>query len=246
MRRFGALFVVALASTTAAHAAHPFISEDPGTQGTGDFELEMGFAARQGDPTIPGRSAIFSPQLSIGAREDLDLIALGAWVNQGVSHGPTVVGSGDTALDFKWRFYEHNNLAFAVRAGLDLPTGDSNTGLGAGELGGHAIAIVSVTFGAFAVYANADYAYTRAPGTRANLGGFTVALTRPDDKPFQTFIELAAFSNPDPANPQWPAVARTGVIYAVNDWMDVDAGFQARLNRSATRAVYLVGATVRW
>jgi len=246
MRRFGALLVAAITSSTAAHAAHPFISEDPGTQGTGRFELEMGFAARQGDPTIPGRSAIVSPQLSIGAREDLDLIALGAWVDQSVAQGPAVVGNGDTALDFKWRFYERGSLAFAVRAGLDLPTGDSNTGLGAGQLGGHVIAIVSVTLGAFAVYGNADYAYTRAPGTRSNLGGFSVALTRPDDKPIQTFIEVAAFSNPDPSNPQWPAVARTGAIYTVNDWMDVDAGFQARLNRSAARAAYLLGATVRW
>ena len=28
----------------------------------------------------------------------------------------------DTVADFKWRFYEHEAWAFAVRAGLDLPT----------------------------------------------------------------------------------------------------------------------------
>ena len=41
------------------------------------------------------------------------------------------------------------------------------------------------------------------------------------------------YSNPTPASPQWPAVARAGVIYSVNAWLDVDAGFQARLNRAS-------------
>lgn len=71
-------------------------------------------------------------------------------------------------------------------------------------------------------------------------------MTRPDDAPLRRFIEFASSSNADPINPQWPAVARTGLIYTVNAWLDVDAGFQARLNRSATRAVWLAGATLRW
>jgi hypothetical protein len=231
---------------SSAYAAHPFITEDPGTQGTGRFELELGFAARQGDPSIQGRQNAFNPQLSIGVADNVDLIAQAAWLSQAVAQGPTIVGSGDTLLDVKWRFCEGEMFALATRAGLDLPTGDVDTGLGAGGLGWHAIAVAGVTLGEYAVYANGAYAYTRAPGTRANLGAFSVALTRPDDRPLRGFVEVAAFSNPDPGDPQWPAVARAGGIYTVNTWLDVDAGFQARLNRSATRAAWLVGATVRW
>lgn len=236
----------ALALPTAALAAHPFVTEDPGTQGTGRFELELGLAARQGDPEINGREVAFSPQLSYGLAQSLDLIVQAVWLDQSVAQGPTVVGSGDTVLDAKWRFFEREGLAFAVRAGLDLPTGKESNGLGAGSVGGHAIGIAGLTFGEYAIYANVAYAYTRSPGTRSNLGGVSIALTRPDDAPLRGFIEAAAFSNPDPANPQWPAIARAGGIYTVNTWLDVDAGFQARLNRSATRAVWLVGATIRW
>jgi len=105
---------------------------------------------------------------------------------------------------------------------------------------------LGVKFGSYAVYANAACARTRQPGARADLGLVSVALTRPDDAPLRTFVEAATFSNADPGNPQWPAVARAGLIYTVNAWLDVDAGFQARLNRSATRAVWLAGATLRW
>ncbi|MEO8752895.1 MAG: hypothetical protein ABI624_09470 [Casimicrobiaceae bacterium] len=229
-----------------AWAAHPIFSEDPGTVGAGSLELELGLAALQGDPTINGRGVAFNPQLSVGITPSIDLIVQTAWLNQNPAHAPTLIGSGDVLLDGKWRFYQGEVVALAVRAGLDLPTGDSATGLGAGALGYHAIAVASVTFGRYAAYANAGYAHTRQPATRANLGVFSLALTRPADTPLQSFIEVAAYSNPDPGNPQWPAFARTGVIYSVATWLDVDAGFQARLNRSATRAVWLAGATLRW
>ena len=133
-----------------------------------------------------------------------------------------------------------------MRAGVDLPTSDAEAGLGSDRVGWHAIAIAGWTLGDYAVYANAAYAHTRQPGVRANLGAFTVAVTRPDDAPLRTFIEAATFSNTDPGNAQWPAVVRTGLIYTVNGWLDVDVGFQARLNRAATRQAWLAGATIRW
>jgi len=229
-----------------ALAAHPFITEDPGTQGTGRIELELGAAARQGAPDVDGRETGFFPQLSLGVAPNVDLIALGIVVRQAPAQGPTLFGSGDLLLDVKWRFHESDTLGLAVRAGVDLPTGDEDAGLGSGRVGWHAIGIAGWTLGDYAVYANAAYAYTRQPGTRANLGAFTVAVTRPDDAPLRVFVEAATFSNTDPANSQWPAVVRTGLIYTVNAWLDVDVGFQARLNRAATREVWLAGATFRW
>src|SRR3954469_7119584 len=150
-----ALVLIALALPALAYAAHPILTEDTGTQGAGKFELEMGFAARQGDPSIPGRGNVFAPQFSIGVTDSLDLIGQGFWLSQTPTQSPTVLGSGDTTLDVKWRFYQKDNLAFAVRAGLDVPTGDVTTGLGAGALGGHAIGVVGVTLGDYAVYGNA-------------------------------------------------------------------------------------------
>lgn len=234
-----------LAVTGTALAAHPFLTEDPGTQGTGRLEIELGLAGGSADPATGGRAAFFSPQLSIGVTPTLDLIAQGVWTRQTQSGGPTLFGNGDVLADVKWRFYEDDDVALGLRAGLDLPAGDANAGLGSGGLGAHALAILGITRDAWALYANAGYARARGNG-RANLGVFSIALTLTDTAPWQTFVEMTTYSNPDPENGRWPAVARTGFIYSVNEWLDVDVGFQARLNSSAPRAVVLAGATFRW
>ena len=111
-----------------ALAAHPFITEDPGTLGTGRIEIELGAAAREGAPDVDGRETGFFPQLSLGVAPNVDLIALGTWVRQAPAQRPTLFGSGDLLLDVKWRFYESDTLGLAVRAGVDLPAGDSDTG----------------------------------------------------------------------------------------------------------------------
>ncbi len=237
---------LAAALAMPAFAAHPFITEDPGTQGTGRFELEMGAAARQGAPDMDGREVGVFPQLSIGAAPNVDLIAQSIWLRQSPSTGPAVSGHAGLLADVKWRFHEWEGGALAVRAGLDLPVGDGDTGFGSGRVGYHAIAIAGLTFGDYAVYANAAYARVPEPGTRANLGLFSVALTRPDDAPLKSFIEAATASNPDPGRSQWPAFARAGFICTVTPWLDVDVGYQARLNRAAARQIWLAGATLRW
>ena len=62
---------VALGACRFALAGHPMLTEDTGTQGTGNEGLELGFswANDSGD-----RSFLFQPQLSYGATPTLDLI----------------------------------------------------------------------------------------------------------------------------------------------------------------------------
>jgi hypothetical protein len=66
-----------MAWAPAVFAAHPMLTEDTGTQGTGKFELELGFAqARDG-----GTNALeFGPQLSYGVQDNVDLIARPTWL----------------------------------------------------------------------------------------------------------------------------------------------------------------------
>lgn len=233
--------------TAAAWAAHPFLTEDPGTQGKGRAELELGFGVDQGDPTFGGRGLLFSPQISYGLAENVDFIVQGFWQSQSPAGAPAVRGIGNTLMDFKWRFYESDGpLSLGVRGGVDLPTGDDSTGIGGGQPGGHVLAIAGWQFPDFSVYANAGYARVRQPGMRLNNGALSVAVSAPESAPLRTFIEAATYSNTDPAKTQWPALARTGVIYKVNGALDVDLGVQVRLNLSATRVSWLAGATWRW
>ena len=77
------------------------LTEDTGTQGTGNFELELGFAQARDGGT---RALEFGPQLSYGALYNLDLIVRPTWlyVRGGAADG-TTQGFGDTGFDFKWR-----------------------------------------------------------------------------------------------------------------------------------------------
>jgi len=240
------MLVLAMPSAS-AWAAHPFLTEDPGTQGKNHTELELGFAADQGDPTFGGRGLLFSPQISYGVAETVDFIVQGFWQSQSPAGAPTVRGIGNALVDLKWRFYETKGpLALAVRAGVDLPTGDDANGFGGGQPGAHLLAVAGWKYPDFSVYANARYARVRQPGIRPNIGFFSVAVTAPEDAPLRTFIEAAAYSNTNPANAKWPALARTGVIHSVNAALDIDVGVQARLNTSATRFSWLAGATWHW
>ena len=73
IRAHAAILAALVAASGATFAAHPVISEDPGTQGTGRFELEAGSSAIRGDPGF-GRGFDAQPQLSYGVIETLDVI----------------------------------------------------------------------------------------------------------------------------------------------------------------------------
>jgi hypothetical protein len=240
------LLIVPLAAAGKAHAAHPMLTEDPQTQGTGHVELELGQSFARGDPLQGGSGTEFAPQLTGGASPTLDIILRTTWLTQSPADAPTARGWGDSLLDFKWRFHESAPVAFAVRAGVDLPTGDAARGLGTGAAGYHIIAIAGWQLARVNVNANVGYARVRQEGARSDVGAVTAAVVGPNESSWRTFIEATTVSNPDPHIAQWPAFARTGLIYSATKWLDLDAGYQARLNRSATREVWLIGATLRW
>jgi hypothetical protein len=239
-------FAAALAMASGVFAAHPMLTEDPQTQGTGHFELELGQSFARGDPLQGGRGTEFAPQFTGGVASALDLIARTTWLTQIPADVPSARGWGDSMLDFKWRFHESAPVAFAVRVGVDLPSGDASRGLGTGSAGYHVIAIAGWQLARVNVNANVAYARMRQEGARSDVGALSAAIVGPNTSPWRTFIEATSGSNPDPKIAQWPAVARTGLIYSATKWLDLDAGYQARLNRSAAREVWLIGATLRW
>lgn len=243
--RGGGALGLALACVSPALAMHPMISEDPGTQGEGRYELELGYQSTRGDPS-DGRTSSFSPQLSWGALPALDVIVQPAWLTQHPVGGGAVRGWGDTAVDVKWRFHESGEVAVAVRAGLSLPTGSAAKGLGASGTGAHAVIAGSLAAGEGTLLGNLGVAYARFPGDRSTLPYATAAYVAPVGPAWQTFVEVATQRNSDPARSTWPAVARTGLVWTVAEGVDLDVGAEGRLNRAAPSFTALAGVTVHW
>jgi hypothetical protein len=240
--------LLVMALPTGLHAAHPLISEDTATQGKGGFELEIGNAWTHDGPQ---RSYEFGPQLSYGVLTNLDAILRPTWLDQrSTLDGKTMRarGAGDTAADLKWRFFEGEKLSLAVRAGIDLPSGDADRGLGAGEVNYHGVLVASVDASPLTLHANLGYATNRGdPTQRDDLYHVSAAVVWTVSESWRVLVmELAADTNVDRTSSVWPAVARVGVIYTVKKGFDLDIGYQTRLNRAAPSEVLLAGVTVRW
>ena len=62
---------MALIAAPGAFAGHPMLSEDTGTQGRGNAELEIGYAWSREDAT---EVFLFQPQISFGTSASFDLI----------------------------------------------------------------------------------------------------------------------------------------------------------------------------
>src|SRR5690242_6130420 len=78
-----------------AHAAHPLQTEDTGTQGTGNIEIENGLQrARSGPDSV----IVYQPQVSLGLSTTFDAIvqpSFVSWRTRGPG-GPDASGLGDT------------------------------------------------------------------------------------------------------------------------------------------------------
>src|SRR5690349_4529248 len=89
------VFCATLMVAIDARAGHPMLTEDTGTQGSGNAELELGFSWAS---DAGNRYFVFQPQLSFGATPTLDLIVQPSWLSNDFGGGGNVSGYGDTNL----------------------------------------------------------------------------------------------------------------------------------------------------
>ena len=219
------------------------LSEDTGTQGRGNAELELGYAwSRQDGAAI----FLFQPQLSYGTTPALDLIVQPSWTIVDTPGAGREKGLGDTNLDFKWRFYGAAPWSFGVRAGLQLPTAHADLGLPHNKVAPHALLVLTADLTPFTVDANLGYA--RVPdvaAARPDLLHFSAAVTYAANERLFFILDTAVDSNPDSRRTQPPAVLLAGVIYTARPGLDLDVGYRGRLDSAAAQRQWLLGLTYR-
>jgi Putative MetA-pathway of phenol degradation len=227
----------------AAFAGHPMLSEDTGTQGRNNWELELGYAWIR---SSADRSFLFQPQLSYGASPTLDLIVQPSWTTVDGTPGGRVRGLGDMNLDAKWRFYGAAPWSIGIRAGLALPTAQRGLGLPSGNVSPHAVLVATADLTPFAFDANLGYAYV--PGDarhRPDQYHFSAAATYAANERLFLVLDVAADSNPDSDPGSCQAVALLGVIYTVRPGLDVDVGYRGRIGVVGPVHQWLLGITFR-
>jgi hypothetical protein len=246
-------------------AAHPFITDDAGTQGAGNWQLELMAQRNRHEATAAGiqqssRATLFNPVLTYGLFETVD-VALGLnYLRNRVSENGVAVddasGLSDTTLELKWRFYDADNLSFAVKPGISLPTGDENRGLGLGKTSWGINLIADYDVKPWAWFANLAYFRPRfaradaAAESREHLWRVSAGTTYAVRENVWLAGELGVRTNEARNDPLLPGkhahYAMLGLIYSPAEKIDLDIGLRKGLNRAETDTVFLVGATFRW
>ena len=235
-----ALFLV-----TDASAAHPLITDDTGTQGTGKFELEVNveYSNDNGDSTTQ-----FAASLSSGIRENIDLVIGAPYqslrTRNDAGGWTTEDGISDILVELKWRFYEKDGLGFALKPGIILPTGYEDKGLGDGKPAYSLFFVTTREIDPLILHFNLGYIKNRRE--LRDIWHYSLAGEYEVTKPLTIVANIGGETNPDRESNVNPLFLLGGLIYSIAENFDVDFGIKTGLNKAEADYTLLAGIILRF
>lgn len=246
-----AIIAAGLLWSQAAHSGHPLITEDTGTQGAGQWQLELTIdRGRSRSGVIRERSFSSAAVLSYGMSETADWIVTVPYERTEANGGGITDknrGLADVEIAAKWRFIEHNQTSLAVRPGISLPTGDEGQGLGAGRTAASVFVVLSHEPGPWSFHLHVGYTANRnVLGERRDLYHGSMAASYRTSSNWQWVADLSAETNPDPGADEHLRSAVLGAIWSVRTNLDLDAGYRKGLTETAHDHAWLFGLAYRF
>lgn len=230
------------------HAGHPLLTEDTGTQGAGNFQIEVSYdASRDRADAELTRAGLLVGVLTYGLADTLDLQIGYLYLRRSDGMGGAVEGGGDAIVGLKWRFFERDGFSIGLKPDMTIPSGDDEQGLGQGRK----------TYGAALILSNkaGDWAFHGDLGARRNANTVgersklyhisAAALVRVAEK-VRLALDAGVIRQPDPAKSSDLAFLILGLIYSPAKNLDLDVGWRAALSDAAVDRTLGVGVTVRW
>lgn len=222
-----------------ALAGHPFVTEDPGTQGKGNVEVEFSYEYRKADDGT--KTTSLGNGFTLGVAPKIDLAIGYGYDFTKAPDGTKDRGMGDVEVQLKTFFNEGKGSVptFGLKGGLSLPVeeGGQTTVLLTG--------IAEWAFEPFTVFANvgADIG-TRLAGNDERTDRFraSVAGSWAVRESLALVSEVAWEKQTSPsedASVEWMA----GVQWGLNDSMTLDAGIRFGLTDDSPDYTVLVGFT---
>jgi hypothetical protein len=246
------VFSIAILAPAAAWAGHPLTTDDTGTQGRGNFQLEVnGQYDHDKADTTTTTGGQMAASLSYGLSDAIDII-VGApylWTRERSddrsinSHDN---GISDTSLDIKVRFYEKEGVSFTLKPGLSLPTGNDDPG--AGRLGYHIFLIGTKESGPWTFLANVGYIRndTDSDFDEKNIWHISAAALYALDDQWKIAADLVTERSSDKDAENDPVSTILGLIYSPIRDIDLDLGIKAGLTSSETDWSLMAGTTFRF
>lgn len=210
-----------------AHAFHPLITDDTGTQGAGGNQLEIGTDhGRAEDGGVTDTARALGITYTRGITDNLDLYVGAAYQTSNPS------GWGNPVIGAKWRFYEDeaSKISFALKPEIVLPVSrqDEIDGLGTGETsyGLTLIASKETSFGE--LHFNAELARNNYqvddPAVRNDFWRVSVAPVWAVAEGWKLALDLGIQANEDRTQDATMGFVELGLVYSPNDSFDLSLG----------------------
>lgn len=224
-------FLLSLVGIGICMAAHPLITDDTGTMGRGNTQIEVnGEYERQKDHGVREGTFSISSTISHGLTETSDIVFSAPYLftrTEETGNTERERGFGDVVAEFKWRWYENNGLSLALKPGLILPTGNDRRGLGAGKVGYQVYLIATKEVKPLSLHANAGYIRNEnTQGERRDLWHASLAGELPITDSLTAVANVGAERDPDPSFSREQTFVLGGVIWAVSKSLALDGGLK--------------------
>lgn len=245
------LIVLALLYPALGFAAHPLITEDTGTQGLGRWQLELTAEYGHDEVKDAEHDALdLTAVLAYGLRDDLDLILTLPYARSEIGeNGLTTTSDGlaDVGIDLKWRFLEQGPLSVALKTGVTFATGDESKGLGAGKANLTGSLVATYETGPWATHLHLGYFGNRnVHDERERIRHVSIAGTYMPKDHVKLVADLGTFTSVDRSVDEKTSFLTLGVIYAIDDDFDIDAGVKRGLTDPETDTTLLFGVALRF
>ncbi len=248
MKRTGAAFAAAVGMFFAimfgmkgyAFAGHPFVTEDPETQGKGNVEAEFSFEYQKaGDGT---KTSSLGNAFALGIAPKVDLVIGYGYDFVEVPGGEDTRGMGDVEAQLKTYFNEHKGWmpSLGLKGGVSLPV----------EEGGQATVLVTVPaeweFEPFEIYASvgADIG-TRLAGNDERTDRVRASMAGSWEVREKLYL-VSELLWEKQTSPSADSVLEgmIGAQWEITETMMLDAGIRVGLTEDSPEYTLLVGFTM--
>ncbi len=253
--------VVSFMGMGSAFAAHPFVTDDTGTQGAGKLQIEVNGEYATDETSEAGvKTEVQEGEagfiFSYGITDSTDLVLGIPYQRFQVKEDGATVGRDDGPADMsfevKHRFHEKDGLSFGVKPAITLPTGDEEKGFGTGKPSYGLTFIVTKEAEPVTLHLNAGYAYgdykieADADANRKGIWHLSLAAEYAAAESLKLVANVGAERNGDKASDTHPAFILGGLIYSVSENFDINGGVKAGLNDAEADLTFLTGIAARF
>ena len=232
-------------SVTSSWAFQPLMTDDTGTQGLGENQLELSFSddrVEQAGVAYSSRVLPLTYTRGLSASLDISLGVNHTHLNADALGTDFVSGNGNPSVGLKWRFYENetSKTSLALKAELGLAVSREQEALGLGNGRGYytltAILMQETSFGALLV--NLASGQVRYSDTVANpdvtLLRVSLAPVWQVNEQWKLALDMGSARESAAGKQSYRRFIEIGAVYSPSKDLDIALGFISRQDENST------------